>query len=124
MKIKKIQVGKNSGEILELTPEEKVQPTLQDGIIDHEWFQNKVHVWLKEVTDVVVRATPKGDPINKKWQNNNYRSSGVCIINRRDLAKDYLLQPLKCRFELNFQDGLDSLGQPDTEVTSLHLEMS
>lgn len=124
MKIKKIITGKdkNAGDIVELTAEEKVAPTLQDAIIEHPFFKGITHVWLRDVSVESVNFSPRGDLFNKKWQNNSYTSSGVCTIHRRDLATDSLRQPLRYRFDIVFHDKLDSLGQPDTKTDKLDLE--
>ena len=122
MKIKKVKVGgKDSGEVVELTAEEKAPLTLQEAVIDHADFKDKVHVWLRDTKVDSVRTSLKGEPLNKKWQNNIYYATGSCVIHRRNLDKDYLLTPKSCRFELSFEDCLDNLGQPDTKHTKLEL---
>lgn len=75
---------------------------------------------LTYVTDVVLsgpaQSQPNGDPLKKKWENNSYTASGTCVLNRRSIAKDRILTPIKAKFKIRSSDSLDELGQPDLKV--------
>lgn len=122
MKIKGIhRDGKNSGEIIELSAEEKVPLTLQDGISKYEEFEGKFLAWTSSPSLSNVRFYPKGELLKGRWQHNHYIATGSVVLHMRKLDPDRLLAPKKRTFLLEFEDCLDPIGQPDTKVTKLVL---
>ena len=123
MKIKGIQRdGVNNGEVIELSAEEKVPLTLQDGLSKYKEFEGKYLVWFTGCVLSNVNFFPKGELIKGKWQNNHYKATGSAMFHLRKLDPDRLLSPKKRNFSMEFEDCTDPIGQPDTKVTKLTLE--
>ena len=123
VKIKGIQRdGNNQGEILELSAEEKVPLTLQDGLSKHSEFEGKCLVWFTEPTLTNVNFFSRGALLKGKWQNNLYKASGTAMFHMRKMSPDRILAPKRKKFSIEFEDCLDSIGQPDTKVIKLVME--
>jgi len=121
IKIKAIKKGKEAGEILELSAVEKVPLILQEALIEHPDFKDKIHVWIKECKVGDIIQSPLGELLKKKYTHGTYEASGEVTINCRSLEKDALLAPRTKSFTIKFHDGLDYLGLPDLELDSLVL---
>lgn len=119
MKIKTVTKGKNAGEVVELSASEKVPLALQDGLAEHKDYKGVYLIYVRNVEVGNLNYSAKGSPLNGKWQNNVYKVEGTASFTFRDLAKNTLLHPKIRKFELNFEDCLDNLGQPDLKVTAL-----
>jgi hypothetical protein len=123
VKIKSIKRdGNSSGEIVELSAEEKVPLTLQDALARHKEFEGKSSAWFTDLSLTSVNFFPNGNPLKGKWQNNHYKASGAIKLHLRRMDPDRLLAPKPKKFTIEFKDALDSIGQPDTEVIKLTLE--
>ncbi len=49
VKIKSVTRGKNAGEVVELSADEKVPYALQDAVIEHEEHKDKYSVYTRDV---------------------------------------------------------------------------
>ena len=128
MKIKGvIRTKKNYGEVIEFSAEEKVPLALQDGLAVHKEFDGKCLVFIRDTKLTHVASSPKGDPLKKKWQNNIYHATGSSVLHRRSLKVNNqgdfpMLSPRSVLFEIEFEDCLDPIGQPELKVTKLVLK--
>jgi hypothetical protein len=121
MKIKTVTKGKNAGEVVELSASEKVPLALQDALAEHKDYKGTYLAYVRDVRVGNLNYSAKGSPLNGKWQNNVYRVEGSASFTFRDVVKNYLLHPKHMKFELQFEDCLDNLGQPDLKITLLDL---
>ena len=124
MIIKGIRGGKrNRGEIIELSPEEKVTEALQAGLSrgDAGGFDGFLVSVLKPSVALSgdVAFNPKGYALKKTWQNNSYTARGKCKLRRHNIEKNYIMEPKDYSFEIKFEDSLDDLGQPDLKITEI-----
>lgn len=123
MKIKAIRRDAgNSGEVVELSAEEKVPLTLKDALAAYPEFEGKCIAWHTDLSTSNVNFYSKGSSAKNKWQNNHYVASGSALIHTRNLSPDKLLAPKKRNFNIEFEDCLDPIGQPDTRVIKFTLE--
>ena len=119
IKIKAIKKGAEAGEIVELSPAEKVPLILQEALIEHPEFKDKIHVWIKDCKVGNIIQSPLGEPLKKKYTHGTYEASGEVTVNCRSLEKDALLAPRTKSYTIKFHDRLDYLGLPDLELYSL-----
>jgi hypothetical protein len=122
MKIKGVRRdGANLGDVIELSAEEKVPLTLQDGLSNFKEFEGKCLAWFTDLALQDVSFSSKGAALKDLWQNNRYSATGRIMLHKRMLSPDRLVTPKPFRFSLEFEDCLDNMGQPDTLVTKLTL---
>lgn len=121
MKIKGVTKGKNPGDVVELSADEKVPLALLDAVISYPEFKDNYSSFTREVTVKSLNFVMKGAPIKGMWQNNIYTAEGTVVVHRLDLKKNTPLQPKKYEFVLKFEDSLDSVNLPDLKTLSLVL---
>jgi hypothetical protein len=110
--------GKSKGEVIELSPMEKVPLAVKMAAADYD------PDFSISVTDIklgATRHTPKGDPLKRKFQNNNYVSEGDGLFYFRRRVGDVLLEPKRKKFKIEFCDCLDSYGMPELKVAKFTL---
>ncbi|NDC24982.1 MAG: hypothetical protein EB078_10550 [Proteobacteria bacterium] len=118
MKIKGVTGGKNRGNVVEYTPEEKPEVVVRDHIptvapTDELWFATKVDV-------TSLQHSPKGIG-NKTYADNAYQAEGEVVIRVLKTTTDEYLTPRTKHFSVEFEDCLDGNGQPDMKVTKFEL---
>lgn len=111
-------VGKNRGEVIELTPAEKVTIALKEAVAEHfDGYRTSV----KELKLGPMSTAPQGDPLRKKWSNNSYTASGEALVTRHRLSDGAVLQDKKVDFTIRVRDALSSNGLPDLKLDELKL---
>lgn len=121
MKIKNVTRGKNAGDVIELSADEKVPLALQEGMISHEDHKDKYSVYTRDIEVKSLNFVMKGAPLKGAWQNNLYTAEGEVTVRKLDIHKNYYLEPKRVKFLIKFEDKLDKEGLPDLKVTSLVL---
>lgn len=117
-----IRKGKDTGEIIEYSAEEKVPLALQSAVTSYEAFKSK---YLASVTDVKINSlnvVPKGEPLKKKWSHNLYTAEGTVVLLKRDVKKDMMVKPATQSFALKFEDCLSHNGLPEFNILSFRLD--
>lgn len=122
MKIKSVTRGKNPGDVIEFSAEEKVPLALQDAVVEYPDFKSKYLTYVRDVKISKLTYSPKGELFGKKWQNNTYSAEGQVTLHHRSVAKDLVLQPRRKTFKLKFEDKLDNNGLPDVKIMEIVLE--
>lgn len=122
MRFKTVTKGKNAGEVVEFSSEEKVPAALQLAVTEDPQFE-EFRVHIRDLIINNLRFEAIGNPLNKKWQNNQYFVSGTAVFHRRKIKNDQVLQPRKWDFDLEFKDCLDEMGLPDLQPTKLVLHV-
>lgn len=128
MKIKGVhRTKKNYGEIIEFSAEEKAPLALKDAVAVYPDFDGKHMTYVRNVNLQNVSSSQKGEPLKGMWQNNLYYANGTAILHRRSLKTQSdgtfpMLQPLHVEFEIEFEDVLDNIGQPDLKVNKVLLK--
>lgn len=121
MKIKGVvKQGKNTGDPIEWSAEEKVPLALQDALEAAE-SAKEYRQWVRDVKIETLTSNTKGDLIKGKWQNNIYAARGEMTVHKRSITKDIILNPKKYSFYVEFEDYLDPNHQPDLKINSLVL---
>lgn len=113
--------GKNRGDIIEYSPDEKIRVGLSVAITSHEAFADYLVNPVK-IDVEALDASKKGDPLKKMWQNNLYEARGRVEIARRHKERDRILRPQAFRFSIKVEDCLCVNGLPDLKTTELSLE--
>lgn len=119
MKIKGVTGGKNKGNPIEFSPQEKPEVVLKAEVPlkadeGQLWYVTKV-----SVADLHYSARgTKG----AKFADNSYSAEGSLEVSRVRMKDDKLLKPATKQFKIKFEDCLDGMGQPDMKVTELTLE--
>lgn len=112
--------GKERGDVIEYSPEEKVRVALAVAITKYPDFE----AYLVNPAKVVIeqlQTSKKGDPLKKLWQNNFYEASGRIEVARRHKEKDKILRPVPYQFTIKVQDCLCNNGLPDLDTVSIDL---
>lgn len=128
MKIKGVvRTKKNYGDIIEYSAEEKVPLALKDAVTTYPDFEDKHLTYTRSINLSTVTSSQKGELLKKMWQNNIYYAKGTAVLHRRSLRQGRegsfpMLQPLSVSFEIEFEDKLDNIGQPDLKVNKLVLK--
>lgn len=120
MRFKTVTKGKNQGEVVEYSAEEKVPIALQLAATESPEFEEFL-VYIRDLVVKNLRYEAIGNLLSKKWQNNRYFVSGVATFHRRKIKNDQILQPRKWEFSLEFKDCLDEMGLPDIKPTKLSI---
>ena len=128
MKIKGVvRTRKNYGDIIEYSAEEKVYLALKDAVTTYPDFEGKHLTYTKSINLSTVTSSQKGELLKKMWQNNVYYAKGTAVLNRRSLRAQAdgsfsMLEPLSVTFDIEFEDKLDSIGQPDLKINKVALK--
>src|SRR4051812_9461994 len=113
--------GRNRGDVIEYSPEEKVRVALGIGISKSDTFEEHlVHAKNIEIQSIQIHAN--GDPLKRLWQNNAYLARGRIEVARRHMAKDRVLRPQTFDFSIKVEDCLCPNGLPDLKTSELVLD--
>ena len=116
MRIKGIKTGKNKGDVIELTPEDKLKEAVKMACSEGKHFDGYL-TWATNIKTKDLNVVSAGSPLKGKYANNLYTAAGSAAINFRNIAKDQVEPPKTMDFEVKFKDVTDSWGMPDLEVT-------
>lgn len=112
--------GKNRGDVIEYSPEEKIRVGLGLALAQHESLQEYlVHPAKVEIKGLEV--SEKGALLKKLWKNNSYAAWGRVEVSRRHKAKDRILRPETFEFSVQIDDCLCHNGLPELKVVNLEL---
>jgi hypothetical protein len=113
--------GRNRGDVVEYSPEEKVRVALGIGITKSDTFEaHLVHAKNIEIQTLQIHAN--GDPLKRMWQNNAYEARGRIEVARRHMGKDRILRPQTFDFSIKVEDCLCPNGLPDLKTSELVLD--
>ena len=115
MKFKAISVGKEKGDLVELSAAEKAVAAVSGGAGSLSNFDG-CHVFASGVEITNIEETKNGDPLKKRWENNVYVAEGKAAYHLRRMASDTVLAPKEMTFNIKFKDTLDSNGLPDIKI--------
>jgi hypothetical protein len=113
--------GKNRGDVIEYSPEEKIRVGLSLGLVEHKDFEDYLVNPVK-VEIETMDSGKKGDLFKKMWQNNFYEARGRVEVARRHKERDRILRPQAFRFTIKVEDCLCVNGLPDLRTSELSLE--
>lgn len=120
MKIAKVgKKGKQKGIVVELEDQVKVTGALKDAVVDFSESNEKGR-WMNFVRDINVTkldVQKKGRLLKGKFKNNNYSSTGSCVVHFKERKSGKIRPSRLMKFKLKFHDVLDRQGLPDLEVS-------
>jgi len=120
MKFKAVSIGKNKGDLIELSPKEKASIAVNEGVSGLQNFEDH-HVFVTKVVVSRLDQTTNGAPLRSRWANNLYSAEGKALYHRRHLGSDAVLEPKELGFNIQFKDTLDANGLPEIEILSYSL---
>ena len=117
-----VKSGKNKGDVIEYSAEEKAAEAVKLGIISHEMFKGYL-VYVEKMTldNGSISASPVGEKFKKLWANNTYSAKGQVTVARRHAARDKMVSAVTVGFVVKFRDALQENGLPDLKIDSLTL---
>jgi len=110
--------GSLKGEAIELTAAEKVPLAVKLAAAD---FNPDFAISVEEIKLGATQQFKSGNPLKKKFQNNNYVSEGEGTFMFRRRTTDTVLEPKKRKFKIEFCDCLDQYGTPELKVTKFEV---
>ena len=108
---------KSRGDIIEMTPEDKVELAVKDAMAHHsKWFPNwgQKLAWCTKLKISDSRYSAKGNLLKKRYANNSYTARGSLMAHLQEGHS--IFEPRLREFEITFCDCLDDNGIPDLTV--------
>lgn len=118
MLIKGVTGGKEKGNPIEYSPEEKF-PLAVEKFLKDQAPEGKLFLFTKVQVDQK-HFSPQGQSENG-FANNVYQASGKVWYKVHDLKSDDLFPVTESAFDIEFSDGVDELGVPDLKATKFTL---
>lgn len=119
MLIKGVTGGKEKGNPIEYSPEEKFPLAIQK-FLGQQAPEGQMFMFSKvELADKSFTAQGLND---KGYANNAYLASGKVWYKVLDIAKDKLFPEKSCEFSIHFVDSTDEFGVPDIKLVDLKLQ--
>jgi len=108
------------GQVVEMSSMEKVKVAVGLAASDHD---PDFSIWCSDLSYGPVRATQKGDLLNKRYQHNDYTAEGTGMFSykRKTDAGQTIIGPRQRAFKITFSDALNRYGAPDLKVHSFEL---
>jgi threonine dehydrogenase-like Zn-dependent dehydrogenase len=111
------------GDIIELSPQEKVPHAVGDGL---RALAPKGTVYIvgrvqADAPLVYPKSTPLHQIVKKTFANNVYTAKGTVSYQKHTLSPDKIFPANTSKFMIEFEDVLDGIGQPDLKVKSFKL---
>lgn len=117
MKIKGIKTGKSKGDVIELTPEDKLHEAVKMACSEGKHFPGYL-TWVSSFEQKDLSFSSAGPLLRGMFANNTYKGSGEVTINFRSAAKDQIEPPKKLKVQVKFKDITDEWGMPELSITS------
>lgn len=121
MRIAGVQTGKNRGDVIELSPDQKVVEAVKLAAATAPEFSG-FSVTVVEITVAANSFQTQGPLLKKLWANNRYQASGSAKFWFRDQVKDKVHAPKTATWSIEFIDTLDNWKMPDLEVLSFKVD--
>jgi hypothetical protein len=121
IKAKGVKGGTNRGDLIEMSPAEKTQEAIGVAANSHPEFEGCL-VWVSDFKLGNLDKYALGDPLKQRYSNYEYKADGEATFNRRRVANDTILQPVRRKFQIVFKDIVDDNGLPELDVSSFVTE--
>jgi len=115
------KIGAKPGDPVEFSPKEKVPLAVKDAI---KLYAPKGHLcWAESVDIDKFSFNPLNDQelAKRKYSSYSFTANGKVSVRTLVTSSDKYLPAKKQNFNIKFKDVVDSMGQPDIEITEFNL---
>ena len=119
MLIKGVTGGKDKGNPIEYSPEEKF-PLAIEKFLNTKAPEGKLYLFQK--SELADTGFSSNGPSTNNYANNTYSASGKVWYKVHELETDKLRPAIHSDFVIEFRDGTDHMGVPDIELVKLEMQ--